>query len=121
MLMASNFASRETTEPAGLGQNILIPSVNEVRKHGYPYNELGETYGPDIKEFDYEPDLLLVRHGELHGYIRQSELNDSIQSPEDVKKQRQQKGKEVKIYLHDGVTCIGIFKVEAGLLEGEMK
>lgn len=51
---------------------LMIPSVEEVRANGYPVNEQGQTYGPDIREntnIEEAPDLILVcnENGEIYG------------------------------------------------------
>lgn len=104
-------ANLEYTSHSKSEQKLLVPSIDEVKQQGYPKNEMGETYGPDIKEFDCEPDLILVQHGGVYGYIRRYEIDGNIpSSPEDVvKKTKNRKIREVNIYLHDGKTCIGSF------------
>lgn len=95
-------------------QSLIVPSINDVREHGYPRNENGETYGPDIKELDIGPDLVLVRCGDGYGYIRRSEMDDDgVGSPEDaVDKMRKEEARKINVYLQDGTTCIGTFDLK---------
>ena len=57
-----------------------VPSVEQVIKDGYPINENGLTYGPDIKDntdINSMPDLLLVEpdKGE-QGYVYVKDISD---------------------------------------------
>ena len=50
-----------------------LPTQEYVREHGYPVNESGETYGPNVEGFD-APDLILAHpQGKLQGYLKESE------------------------------------------------
>ena len=50
-----------------------FPTQEYVREHGYPVNESGETYGPNVEGFD-APDLILAHpQGKLQGYLKESE------------------------------------------------
>lgn len=62
-----------------LAEKIIIPAVDDIRANGYPKNEKGETYGPDVWESMEEPDLLLTCNeiGEK-GYIRQADFDDGV-------------------------------------------
>lgn len=96
--------------------SLLIPSIEEVLKYGYPVNDYGETYGPDVKEFDFSPDLILVRHGDSYGYVRRSELNDDeVTTPEEaVARMQDPQPRKISVYLQDGITCIGTFELKEG-------
>lgn len=98
----------------GADQGLIVPCVDDVRENGYPKNETGETYGPDVKEFDSGPDLVLVKYGDGYGYIRQSEMdNDGVKTPEDaVDQMRKEETRKINVYLQDGATCIGTFDLK---------
>ena len=124
VLLGAHKTPQEVVDPTSTGreygdsiaQSLIVPSVDDVRQHGYPKNENGETYGPDVKELDSGPDLILVRYGDGYGYIRQSEMdNDGVVSPkETVDKMNTKKDRKINVYLQDGNTCIGTF-----VLKGE--
>lgn len=95
-------------------ETIIIPTVEDIRVNGYPRNERGETYGPDDRELDFEPDLILVNNGNLYGYIRKNEFNDDgISSPEEALK-KENVERVLNVYLQDGVTKIGTFTINGG-------
>jgi len=60
-------------------ENIIVPTIDEVRRTGYPVNEYGETYGPmlpEIMEPDEAPDLLLAENRDgVIGYVREKDLD----------------------------------------------
>ena len=67
---------------------LMIPSVEEVRANGYPVNEQGQTYGPDIREntnIEEAPDLILVcnEFGE-EGYIRSTDCDAGASTLEEA-------------------------------------
>ena len=82
---------------------------------GYPINEFGETYGPNIPEnaeATDEPDLILVENsnGE-YGYIKASDLN---QEPHTIKEALAYSNVDVRVlnmYSQDGKTIIGRFEI----------
>lgn len=92
---------------------LVIPSLSEVKENGYPVNENNETYGGDIKESDdIGPDLILVENSDgLAGYIRRVEI-DKLQ-PETLEQAAvyQPKSFQVDMYLQDGKTKIGIYTI----------
>lgn len=92
--------------------SIVIPSKQEVIGSGYPQNKFGETYGPSIKELAEDPELILVENddGQL-GYIKAKELENSQYNTPDEMYKENHKIKEVIMYLHDGETIIGKFKL----------
>lgn len=92
----------------------FVPQVDDMREQGYPKNEKGETYGPNVKELDDEPELILVRYEGGYGYVRKSEMdNDGVQSPsEAVEKMKGGGSREINVYLQDGITCIGTFELQ---------
>lgn len=93
-------------------KEIVIPTVDEVRNIGYPKNTQGETFGPDIWESVEEPDLVLVcnEFGQ-EGYVRQSDFDSGVNSPEEAKNY-QPKQYYVNMYLNDGYTIVGRFKIQ---------
>ncbi len=90
--------------------SLVIPTQEEILENGYPINERGETYGPDVKNYLKEPDLMLAVNSEgVVGYIRVSDLNGpDLKTPEEAV---QYFGEEicVNMFLQDGVTKIGEF------------
>lgn len=88
---------------------FFVPSVEEVREHGYPVNENGETYGPAIKDSDESPDLILVKYGDSYGYVRKTELDDDgVTTPEEaVDRMQNYQPRKINVYMQDGVTVIG--------------
>ncbi|MCM3744299.1 metal ABC transporter substrate-binding protein [Sporosarcina luteola] len=87
---------------------LVIPSRESILKDGYPVNENGQTYGPNMGNDTItlgEPDLLLAE-GEngVIGYIYQIK---SISSPNELAAISSQKS--TPLYLQDGKTIIGTF------------
>ena len=63
--------------PTPVQEALHIPTEEWILEHGYPTNDLGETYGPDVSDDIPSPDLTLAydwREG-VRGYVRQSELD----------------------------------------------
>ncbi len=87
-----------------------IPSQSDVSINGYPVNENGESYGPDIKNSETSPDLILVQSGDVLGYVKASDLNDNVDSLADAISSKPV-SKTIPIYLEDGTTVIGEFYV----------
>jgi len=79
-------------------------------RDGYPVNENGETYGPDRKDSLVEHDLLLTYMG---GYVKQSDMDDNVQTIEDalMQNEREKKGRSIPLYKSDGKTVIGEFYI----------
>ena len=105
-------------EEVGLGElyldsegDIIIPTVDDIRANGYPKNENGETYGPDVWESIEEPDLLLVCNelGE-NGYVRQTEFDSNVTTPEEAANYRPRQH-SINMYLQDGITIIGTYTI----------
>lgn len=93
---------------------LMIPSVEEVRANGYPVNEQGQTYGPDIREntnIEEAPDLILVcnEFGE-EGYIRSTDCDAGASTLEEAANWEPREY-SVNMYLQDGLTIIGQFKI----------
>lgn len=89
---------------------LIIPSQEDILTSGYPSNENGETYGPNVKEAIDSPDLLLAQNGDLLGYIRSSDLDDGVKSLSDALSSKPLK-KNIPMYLQDGTTVIGYFTI----------
>ena len=88
--------------------DLVIPTRNSILNDGYPTNENGHTYGPNMENLMLvEPDLLLVEgaNGVL-GYIYQPE---GISSPSELAEYNKSFKKSTPLYLHDGKTIIGTF------------
>lgn len=98
---------------------LMIPSVEEVRANGYPVNEQGQTYGPDIREntnIEEAPDLILVcnEFGE-EGFVRAEDLNyDPVETLQDVITYQETRAikRSIPLYAADGETVIGSFTVD---------
>lgn len=50
IILLTTAAGLEVEEKEIKPTTLMIPSVEEVRANGYPVNEQGQTYGPDIRE-----------------------------------------------------------------------
>lgn len=95
--------------------SIAIPSQGWIRENGYPKNDNGETYGPDLPEMidsDSAPTLVLVKNKEgKMGYVKRGELEGlddmSLEEARDFKGQK----RNIAMYLQDGITAIGYFEV----------
>ena len=101
-------------EDKGLNSKIIslhIPTIEDILNNGYPTNKLGETYGPDIKDSDYIPDLILAKNNlGVLGYIRATELDPNPpKSPSDL--DHYTPVEKVNMYLEDGLTIIGEFDI----------
>ena len=95
------------------GEKLIVPDIEYVIDNGYPKNERGETYGPNI-EGKADPDLLLAEGQDgTVGYIRQKEMLDVADSVQEALMSKPQ-NKEINLYLQDGSTVIGTFIVEQG-------
>ena len=96
---------------------LHIPEQSEIEQNGYPENKYGETYGPDVKELDLIPDLLLVQNDAgVLGYIRVAELEgNSPKSPIDAEKY--ENVTKLNMYLEDGRTIVGEFYLSAEIME----
>ena len=93
----------------------VIPSVDEVRENGYPTNDAGLTYGPDIKEntdSEIEPDLILVCNEDgLNGYVRANDIKEGAASLDEARHWKK-RSYTIPMYLEDGETVIGEFRIE---------
>lgn len=96
-------------------QHISIPTQSEIEEHGYPVNQNGETYGPDVEGMD-SPDLILAQNEEgVVGYVRNLETpGASVSTPEEAAEYMANYPspdyiQPVNLYLQDGTTVIGKF------------
>lgn len=82
----------------------------------YPVNENGETYGTAIQAelIGYEPELILaVGKDNITGYIRTSDLDDGIKTPQEATNVNRttKNNKYIPLYAVDGTTILGDFSV----------
>ncbi len=93
--------------------SLIIPSTQDILSNGYPKNDSGETYGPDIKGWDCNPDLILVENesGKI-GYIRATEMETNASKDPAEIYTNNHKIHELNMYLQDGKTVIGKFNIE---------
>lgn len=109
------FESTNTTSKTTqlTNEKLIIPSKDSIKKNGYPTNEQGQTYGPDMgNTIIKSPDLILAEGEDgVIGYISYNEKN-GISSPRQVDDyNRSSKEKQtIPLYLQDGKTIIGKFK-----------
>lgn len=90
----------------GVSSELVIPTEEYLLSKGYPMNEKGETYGPNLgNKMLVEPDLILAT-GEngIVGYIYQQK---ALSSPSEVESYIPPKS--TPLYLQDGDTIIGTF------------
>ena len=85
------------SEIAYINNHLIIPDSQEIIEKGYPKNESGETYGPDLSDYvGSVPDLILAESEEgIKGYLKKTD-KDSITST----------SRTLPLYLQDGQTKI---------------
>ena len=93
--------------------HLDVPSQHDIQTDGYPKNQNGETYGPDVKESTDSPDLILVQSDNMLGYIKASDLDDGVTSLTDALSSNPV-DRVIPVYLQDGITVIGSFVVNTG-------
>ena len=88
---------------AYINDHLIIPDSQEIIEKGYPKNESGETYGPDLSDYvGTVPDLILAESEEgTKGYLRKTD-KDSITST----------SRTLPLYLQDGKTKIAEFTLK---------
>lgn len=97
--------------------DLHVPSVEEVLQNGYPTNNSGLTYGPYLIGYiSDEPDLTLVKNEDgVQGYVYTKEFNiDGDVATEEEAICKAKDGRKIIIipmYLQDGKTVIGEFKI----------
>lgn len=96
-------------------QIVFTPTVEEIKEDGYPVNDAGETYGPDVKDSEEEPDLILaIGENDVVGYVRAADLDGvAATSPDSVAEYMSnvQAEREIPLYAEDGLTVLGTFTV----------
>ena len=102
LFISGNESSQFEKDDSGL----IIPTQEYVLNYGYPKNESGETYGPNMGNLLLvEPELLLaLGENGVRGYIYQPK---GINSPDELDDYIPPKS--TPLYLQDGKTIIGTF------------
>lgn len=82
---------------AYINDHLIIPDSQEIIEKGYPKNESGQTFGPDLSDYvGTVPDLILAESEEgTKGYLKKTDKN-SITST----------SRTLPLYLQDGKTKI---------------
>lgn len=100
--------------------DLDIPSKESIIKEGYPTNENGQTYGPNMGDLILselgESDLILAKgeNGTI-GYVKQEDLHGpQPKTPEEAVKLNTTKPREIPLYDDDGKTVIGKFWIGKG-------
>ncbi|MEK4628137.1 metal ABC transporter substrate-binding protein [Solibacillus sp. FSL R7-0682] len=108
-------ADNSNNHLGGDASDLDIPSKESILKVGYPKNENGQTYGPDISGLNPGelgvPDLILAQ-GEngIIGYAKKVELEGpKPKTPEEALKLNNLPPRAVPLYAVDGETIIGEF------------
>lgn len=92
---------------------LFIPSLDWISENGYPINDSGETYGPDVKDSISEPDLILVRNKEgIDGYVKRDDMPQGATTLEEAKNWKPSRH-VLTMYLQDGKTIVGEFVIES--------
>lgn len=88
--------------------DLVIPTRDSVISDGYPTNENGQTYGPNMENLTLvEPDLVLAEGADgVSGYIYQPK---GMLSPSELDEYNESVEKSTPLYLQDGKTIIGTF------------
>ncbi|WP_394192047.1 metal ABC transporter substrate-binding protein [Paenisporosarcina quisquiliarum] len=101
-----------------IGKNasvVVIPTRESILKDGYPTNENGQTYGPNIRDLMLvEPDLIsAIGIDGTIGYVKKDDLDGPMpKTPEEaVRLTKEAKPREIPLYDVDGETIIGKFIV----------
>lgn len=94
-----------------LNSSDVLSSTNS--NINYPINELGETFGGDIKwSTDQSPELILVKNEDgLVGYIKASDMDPNPPTTPAEAASYESNSFFVPMYLQDGYTKIGEFKI----------
>lgn len=92
---------------------LIIPEREDILTEGYPTNQSGETYGPSIREWNQDPDLILATgNNNIVGYVKNEDLiGDLPSTPEEAIKKNSNNSYSIPLYLQDGKTIIGEFLV----------
>ncbi len=87
---------------------LIIPTKEYILKNGFPKNEKGETYGPDMGNLILDEPVLSLTEGEngVLGYIYRPK---GISSPSELEEYYKSREKSTPLYLQDGETVIGTY------------
>lgn len=94
--------------------DLVIPTTESILKDGYPTNDNGLTYGPNMGDMTIilgEPDLILAKgeNGTI-GYAKKVDLDGpQPKTPEEAVKLNDIYRREIPLYDVDGETIIGKF------------
>lgn len=94
--------------------DLVIPTTESILKDGYPTNDNGLTYGPNMGDMTIilgEPDLLLAKgeNGTI-GYAKKVDLDGpQPKTPEEAVELNDTYPREIPLYDVDGETIIGKF------------
>lgn len=97
--------------------DLVIPSRESILKDGYPINDNGQTYGPNMGNATIilgEPDLqLAIGENGTIGYAKKVDLEGPLpKTPaEAARLSTEVKPREIPLYDVDGETIIGKFIV----------
>jgi hypothetical protein len=118
LIFTKNTANANEMKINDIKQEVLleIPSKEEIIMNGYPINENGQTYGPDVKDLNLDPPNLILAKGEngVTGYIYNDLGNLGVGSPEEAVEYNKinSDSYSIPLYLQDGDTIIGVFKLD---------
>ena len=110
LLLLAGCSQQETLQGTG---DLVIPTFEYIIENGYPVNDKGETYGPNMGNMMIidEPDLILAQgeNGKI-GYAKKLDLEGpKPKTPEEAVKLNNPPPREVPLYDVDGETIIGKF------------
>lgn len=87
-------------------EDLVIPTFEYILENGYPVNDKGETYGPNMGNMMIidEPDLILAQgENSIIGYVKKVELDGpKPKTPEEAVKLNNPPPTEVPLYDVDG-------------------
>ena len=110
LLFLAGCSQQETLKKT---EDLVIPTFEYILENGYPVNDKGETYGPDMgnRMIIEEPDLILAQgENSIIGYAKKVELDGpKPKTPEEAVKLNNAPPREVSLYDVDGETIIGTF------------
>ncbi|MGA4518369.1 metal ABC transporter substrate-binding protein [Solibacillus silvestris] len=110
LLLLVGCSQQETIQKTG---DLVIPTFEYILENGYPVNDKGETYGPDMGNMMIieEPDLILAQgENSIIGYAKKVELDGpKPKTPEEAVKLNNSPPREVPLYDVDGETIIGTY------------
>ena len=97
-----------------LTEKVFYPFLNITEDNIYPTNDVGLSYGPDIKENvdpNIEPELIMVCNEDgISGYIYATDIKEGATSLEEAI-HWEPRSYTIPMYLKDGETVIGEFKI----------